>query len=580
MNTRSARSRGAAAIVASLALLGSGAAITATPAQSVPPTEDCATALPLDEVTDGMAVDGLTVTDGTTPEPFTGEVLGVLTDGIAPGVDMILADLTSAEIDRVGIWQGMSGSPVYDADGNLLGAVAYGLSWGPSSVAGITPYEKMDDYLPGVAGQKTADIDQRTARTIAAQTDVSARQASNGMSRLRVPLTINGLSQSRLKQLRGERKYVSREGRAGTLVGSAAGSRAAAPGDVTDGGNLGAAISYGTITSGGVGTVTDRCGDEVVGFGHPMMFSGATSLGLMPADALYIQEDSLGAGFKVANFGSPAGTITQDRLTGITGAMGATPDEVDISSTVTYGSRSQDGLSHSLSQDWNADVTAMQMLAMHDVTIDAIQPGSETAGVTITGTDDGAPFSIAADDRYVSQYDIAFESLWTTADLVYVLSRMDGVEIDAITTDGEVTDSTDTLRVTGLQQKRRGAWTALSRRKPAVVRPGGDLVIRTQLTDPDGDTRWIRESLRIPRTARNGGSLAVEGGSWTWNDGIYGADTVSDVQKALASDVRNDEVQASIYFWSRRNQKTVREATAPQELVVAGRRRAEVIVRR
>ena len=71
--------------------------------------------------------------------------------------------------------------------------------------------------------------------------------------------------------------------------------------------------------------MTDRCGDDLVGFGHPMMFSGATSLGLMPADALYVQEESLGAPFKVANLAAPAGTITQDRLTGITGTRRRAP---------------------------------------------------------------------------------------------------------------------------------------------------------------------------------------------------------------------------------------------------------------
>jgi hypothetical protein len=579
MKRTSARSRGAAAIVATIAMLGSGAAVTATPAQSVPPTDDCATALPVDAIAPGLLVDGLTVSRGTEPETFDGEVLGVLTDGIAPGVDMIIAEMSSPEIDRVGIWQGMSGSPVYDAEGNLLGAVAYGLSWGPSPVAGITPYEQMDDYMPAAAGSAKVAISDRMARTIAASTDVTARQAGAGMSRLRVPLTIAGLSRSRLKDLRGERRYISREGRAGTLVSTAPAAADAGPASVQDGGNLGAAISHGTITAGGVGTVTDRCGDDVVGFGHPMMFSGATSLGLMPADALYVQEDSLGAGYKVANFGAPAGTITQDRLTGITGAVGATPDEVDISSEVTYGSRTRDGLSHSMSQEWNADVTAMQMLSMHDVTIDAVQPGSENAGVDIVGTTDGAPFTISMDDRYVSQWDIAFESLWTTADLVHILSRMEGVQLESVSTDGEVFDSTATWRVSRIEQRRGGDWVKLSRRQPAIAAPGQTVVLRSLLTSPSGE-RWVRQSLAVPRKARGGGSLSVVGGSNTWNEGLYEAQTVAEVQEALATDVRNDQVQATAYFWSRRSESRSESVSPAQDLVVVGQRRAEILIER
>ena len=62
---------------------------------------------------------------------------------------MVMMRLSSPEIDRVGgIWQGMSGSPVYAEDGRLIGAVAYGMSWGPSPVAGVTPFADMDTYLP------------------------------------------------------------------------------------------------------------------------------------------------------------------------------------------------------------------------------------------------------------------------------------------------------------------------------------------------------------------------------------------------------------------------------------------------
>jgi hypothetical protein len=51
---------------------------------------------------------------GTTPEPFTADVLGRITDGIAPGVDMIMADVSSPALTRAGgVWAGMSGSPVY-----------------------------------------------------------------------------------------------------------------------------------------------------------------------------------------------------------------------------------------------------------------------------------------------------------------------------------------------------------------------------------------------------------------------------------------------------------------------------------
>ena len=69
--------------------------------------------------------------------------------------------------------------------------------------------------------------------------------------------------------------------------------------------------------------MTSVCNDQVVGFGHPMTYTGRTTLGMNPASAIYIQEDSLGAPFKVANFAAPVGTIDEDRGSGIAGTLGA-----------------------------------------------------------------------------------------------------------------------------------------------------------------------------------------------------------------------------------------------------------------
>ena len=202
MNINSARGRGAAAFVASMALLGAGASLVTAPASSALVAGDCAAPFPVAELADGDAVDGLTVSEGTTPEAFTGEILGVINDGIAPGLDMVMARLTSHEIDRVGIWQGMSGSPVYADDGRLIGAVAYGLAWGPSPVAGITPFEDMDDYLDADGCRRSIKVGDEAARAIAADSDVTAAQASQGFEQLPMPLGVSGLSQKRLDQMK------------------------------------------------------------------------------------------------------------------------------------------------------------------------------------------------------------------------------------------------------------------------------------------------------------------------------------------------------------------------------------------
>lgn len=580
MNLNSVRGRGTAAIVASMALLGGSASLSTVPAQSAELAGDCAQPYPVAEVTDGQVVEGLTVSEGTTPEPFTGEILGVIDDGIAPGLDMVMARLSSAEVDRVGIWQGMSGSPVYAEDGRLIGAVAYGLSWGPSQVAGITPFEDMDDYL-GVAGAPmTVQVGDRAARAIAADSDVTAAQASQGFSQLPMPMAFSGLTQKRLAQMKKQGPdYLHTRGAVAMGAASAA-AAAAGPETLVAGGNLGAAISYGDITAGGVGTVTSVCDNRLVGFGHPMTFGGVTTLGLMPADAVYVQEDPVGPGFKVANMSVPAGTIDQDRLTGISGSLGALPRETDVTSTVTYGARNRTGSTASLVQRFSADITFIQILANHDRVVDAIQPGTEVATYSVSGTDaDGNAFDIDFGDRYTSDFDIAFEGIFEIADLVYVLSRMEGVTIDEITATADVIDDTSTYRLRKVEQKRGGEWVSIGRRDPVIVSPGGMLRLRASLVDDDV-TRLVPLSIEVPKDPRRRGYLEITGGASSWDNGVYDARTPAQAEQAIENMVRNDEVAANLYFF-KRGKDTVRSARSEaQDLVVRGRKFAEVMVRR
>ena len=138
----------ATAATLSLGIPAAGFSVLASPAQSADPAADCVQPFPVSEIAAGDQVDGLTVVQGTNPVGFTGEILGVVEDGIAPDVDMIMIDLDMPEFARTGgVWSGMSGSPVYAQDGRLIGAVAYGLSNGPSPIAGVTPFADMNGYL-------------------------------------------------------------------------------------------------------------------------------------------------------------------------------------------------------------------------------------------------------------------------------------------------------------------------------------------------------------------------------------------------------------------------------------------------
>ena len=319
----------AVATAAALAALGALAAPAPARAAAAPPGP-CPAAVPVSQVTAGLSGTGYTVSSGTTPEPFTARVIGVLRDGIAPGLDMIIVETDSPAIRAAGgIWAGMSGSPVYTSDGRLLGAVAYGLSAAPSRIGGITPAGEMLKVLgfpsaanlqPPARVRLPKSLQERIAGTGAA----SVAQAAGGMSQLRVPVAISGLAGAHFDRVA---QAISRSRRLDALPfrAGAAPSAPASPAQITPGGNFAAALSYGDVTMAGVGTTTAVCAGVALAFGHPFTFGGKVALSVHTADALYVQPDSLFGPFKVANLGGVAGTLDQDRLAAIRARLSAGP---------------------------------------------------------------------------------------------------------------------------------------------------------------------------------------------------------------------------------------------------------------
>ena len=100
------------------------------------------------------------------------------------------------------------------------------------------------------------------------------------------------------------------------------------------------ADEHGDVTAAGIGTATAVCGDEVLGFGHPMNFTGPSSMSLHGARATHIQDDSVFGGFKSANIGAPIGTVDGDRTAGLHAVTGPTPTTYDVTSDATDGASS------------------------------------------------------------------------------------------------------------------------------------------------------------------------------------------------------------------------------------------------
>lgn len=496
------------------------AALGAASAQAATDTS-CPAPYPEAQLAKGQAVTGLTV-DGvnsaTDPTQFTGTVLGVLKDGIAPGLDMIMARLTSPEIDRVGgIWQGMSGSPVYASDGRLVGAVAYGLSFGPSPVAGITPAADMETLLAPQGGIAAAPagrvaIPSRIARTVVASGDATRGQVSGGMSQLRIPFVVSGLSTA--KRIHQVRKLLHL-GNVRFMTGSAVGADSTTS-PIVPGGNLAASLAYGDVTAAGIGTATAVCGSQVLGFGHPMLFSGPSTLTLHGAETLYVQEDATFAPFKVANLTGPAGTIDQDRRVGIRGEVGPLPATSPVTSYVEAEGRSRTGTTLVSVQSLFPDLATTHVLADQDRVLDAVGPGSGQASWTIRGQrEDGSPFHLRRTDLYASQYDISGTVGFTLYDTLYQLMNngTETVTFSSVRTSSSLNLQYRHFQVAQLQVRQAGHWVTARRHRALSLRAGAVADLRVKLTSTEG-VRWIPLRLAVPaRAAGQSGSLEVLGGN-------------------------------------------------------------------
>ena len=506
--------------VAALAAATTGLVATtgmlASPAQSAP-TSQCPSSYAVADLTKGDPVSGLTVTSGTDPDSFGGTVVGVLENGIGPGVDMILVDLTSDTIDRVGIWSGMSGSPVYAANGELIGAVSYSLGLGPSTIAGVTPAAEMQKLLRA-GGQasptlrRTVTLPQSLRRTLASTGAVASATAPASMTQMRVPVTVSGLSGQR----RTSAAKVLRFGGA-KMADAPGGPTSSESIGIAAGGNLAASMSYGTVTAAGVGTATAVCGDEILAFGHPMNYSGPSSMALHGARATHIQDDQTLSGFKSANIGAPIGTVDADRLAGLHALTGALPAGIPFTAVASdSGGPSYTASSQVVTPEVIADIGFANTLAAQDKVMDRVGKGTASTTWTIKGLrKDGTPFTFSRHDMYSDPSDISGATAFAlVGDLQAIVENPgEAVTITSVDSSTRIIDDATTYVVQKVQVLRSGTWVALRTDRPSALRPGVYNQLRIFLTSRTGAPRTLTTKVFAPAgSANRAGVLDVLGG--------------------------------------------------------------------
>ena len=543
--------------------------------------------------------DGLTVVKGTIPQAFTAKILGIDYGGIGIDHDLIIAELSGLGIDTDrGVWAGMSGSPVYVGD-QLIGAVSYGFTWGPSSLAGITPAEEMLTMTGGeVSAASSPDamalsVPQRMA--VAAQTDQSVTRVPGRVPRLQVPLALN-VGAERLAWLQEQAQ--ADNARVVPVAGGGFSAAAAGTDSIVPGSNFAAALSYGDITAAGTGTTTWTCGSEALAFGHPFFWGGRTTLGLHSARSFAIATDPALGSYKLATLGSPVGVVDQDRYTGLHGTLTGPPAATEITSfTIAEpadGSFDTDsGATNVTYADYVPFITFLHGFSNIDFLLDRYySAGSSELTWTVDMTHEGQTYQLQRTNKFSSPYDISIDSMmepWMQLEQL-AASQFGPVQFDKVALHAQAVDSQRHLEVKRLQVRHGGEWVTPDRR--LRVDPGQTLRVRTVLHRYEGtqhvDTTTRDSWFTVPR--RSAGAYGVitagqqhgeEGGFSEGSTGeefcFYSGEcdesgssvkTFGQLVNKLANAPRNDELTTTLSLYGEGGSWTRKQQTLMPKAVV------------
>lgn len=308
---------------------------------------------PLSQVRPGMKGVGRTVFEGDQIQEFQVELLGVAKGILAPKHDAILARLSGPTVEKTGVVEGMSGSPVY-VDGKLLGAIAISFPYEKEPYTLITPIEDMLAVTPADSARETATLPWYEGRVASPAVDaggtaerwipdqeaespsaLAARWASawQGLpgAHFRLPLRFSGFSDqvmARYAPVLNAMGFDPTPAATMSTGTSPEADRGAAAG-VVPGSMISLVLVRGDLNLNADCTVTYRQGDQLYACGHPVLSLGPAQLPFAPARVL-ATIPSLASSFKLDVPGPVVGSIRQDRFGAIYGVVGEIPPVIPV----------------------------------------------------------------------------------------------------------------------------------------------------------------------------------------------------------------------------------------------------------
>jgi hypothetical protein len=431
---------------------------------------------PLSQVKRGLIGTGKTVFDGDRVDDFRVEVLGVI-ENLGPKQSIILARLSGGPLEKTGVMQGMSGSPVY-IDGKLLGAVALTFAFSKEPIAGIRPIQEMLDLEKAPGGCIRPGDKASLVPTASGQ--------QSRMIEIATPLSFGGFTRGAMEQFGPQLRGLGLEPVQGNTGGGNPEPVFGDPKLVRAGTMISVQLMAGDMSVSAEGTVTAVDGDRVYAFGHRFLESGPTALPFARAEVLALLPN-VSASFKISASREWMGAITQDRSVGIAGALGRRVRMIPLTVAVKSPARSIQYRMRMV-DDRVLSPLLLQMAVFSS--LDATERTMGPASLSVTGMvefEGGLP-PVHLDNLYSGDFNLPLQaSLNSALPLSYILqSGFDRLRIKDIRID---------IGASNLRKQWQIDQVVSSARE---VRPGDTVEIVTVLNGENGVEMSRKTQYQVP----------------------------------------------------------------------------------
>lgn len=476
----------------------------------------------LEDLRPGMKGVARTVFSGSDTQEFGVEILGVLPGFPGPRQSAIIARLSGSNVDRTGVFAGMSGSPVY-IDGKIVGAIAFSFPFSKEAIAGITPIKQMIDLFDKGSQENPRPKEPR-AVSFAQLASVEwkpnlPKPAVSGaplvapvsagspllpylgqqMMPIATPLVFGGISQESLSM------FAPQLLANGLLPVSGAGGAAAITpmAEVTEktfppGSSISVQLVRGDYSLAAAGTVTMRDGNRIYAFGHPFLSLGASDMPMTEASVVTVIPNANNS-FKLAVPGRMVGSISQDRASGIFGLLGQAPKMIPVKVNLHTSRDRTETYSYEVATDSFLTPLLLNITLFNTITSSERALGDST-------------ISVQGEIRVKGQEPIKVDRRFSTNNSPIMAAGSIAAPVSALLTSGfdDVQLDGITLDIASLETKYAGTLERITLDR-TEVRRGEKVEVQAFVRTESGKQFVQRIPLEIPNDAALGQLLVFVG---------------------------------------------------------------------